>query len=96
MNFFKISQMENGTHTYGYFVKCKKVCQKAWLESHGTSNGRYSYIAVEPFVCNKAGNLTVLTILTELCINCLMLVGNESDVKYIHFFHSRLRMLQRS
>ena len=58
MNFFEISQrMENGKHTYEYFV-----CQKAWLKSHGISNGRYSYIAVEPFICNKAGNLTVLTI----------------------------------
>lgn len=76
MNFFEISQrMENGKQTYEYFVKRKKVCQKAWLKSHGISNGRYSYIAVEPFVCNKAGNLTALTV-TDLCINCLMLVGN--------------------
>ena len=56
MNFFEISQrLDSGKQTYEYFVKRKKVCQKAWLKSHGISNGRYSYIAVEPFVCNKAG-----------------------------------------
>ena len=61
MNFFEISQrLENGKHTFEYYVKCKKVCHKAWLRSHGILNGRYVCIAVEPFVCNK-GNLTVLT-----------------------------------
>lgn len=62
MNFFEISQrMENGKHTYEYDVKHKKVFQKAWLRSHGISNGRYGCIAVGPFICNK-GHLTVLRI----------------------------------
>ena len=42
MNFFEISQrVENGRPTFDYFVKHKKVCQKAWLLSYGISNGRY-------------------------------------------------------
>ena len=62
MNFFEISQrMENGRQTYEYYVKHKKVCQKAWLKSHGISNGSYGCIAIGPFVCNK-GNLAVVKV----------------------------------
>ena len=39
-NFFKISQSENQKLTFDFFVKHKKVCQTAWLLSHGISNGR--------------------------------------------------------
>ncbi|CAH3027411.1 unnamed protein product, partial [Porites evermanni] len=43
LNFFEISQrVQNGKSTFDYYVQKKKVCQKAWLTSHGISNGRFT------------------------------------------------------
>ena len=56
MNFFEISQrIKNGKPTYDYFVRHQKVCQKAWLVSHGISNGRYYHdsTVITPCLCNK-------------------------------------------